>query len=74
MIDDITLIFGFFAAISESVINFILPGLFYLISTKIAGKKLNRFTAIGSVVYVVFGVFLFFFANYNNYLKIVAEN
>jgi len=67
LIDDITIIFGFFAAISESTVNFILPGLFYLISTRLAGKKWNPLTAFGSVIYVIFGVFLFFFANYNNY-------
>jgi hypothetical protein len=74
LIDDITIIFGFFAAISESTINFILPGLFYLISTKLAGKKWNFFTAAGSFLYIIVGIFIFFFANYNNYLKITANS
>ena len=30
LIDDITIIFGFFAAFSESIFNFILPGIFYI--------------------------------------------
>ncbi|CDW85330.1 UNKNOWN [Stylonychia lemnae] len=73
LIDDITLIFGFFAAISESTINFILPGLFYIISFKIAGKKPNIWAIIGSYIYVVVGIFLFFFANYNNIIKITSS-
>jgi len=48
LIDDITLIFGFFAAISESTINFILPGLFYIISFRVANKKPNLWALIGS--------------------------
>lgn len=72
LIDDITIIFGFFAAISESTVNFILPGLFYLCSTKLARRKPNIFSAIGSYLFIAFGVLLFFVANYNNYLKITA--
>jgi len=74
LIDDITLIFGFFAAISESTINFILPGLFYIISFRVAKKKPNFWALIGSQIYVVVGVFLFFFANYNNVMKILKSN
>jgi hypothetical protein len=72
LIDDITIIFGFFAAISESTINFILPGLFYLISHKVVKKRPNFFGVIGSYLYVCIGVGLFFIANYNNYQKLRA--
>ncbi len=73
LIDDITIIFGFFAAISESVINFIMPGLFYIISHKIANKRPKFWALFGSYFYIAFGIGLFFFANYHNYLKIVAN-
>lgn len=72
LIDDITIIFGFFAAISESSINFILPGLFYIISHKVAHKRPNIFASIGSYVFLVIGIFLFFAANVNNYFKITS--
>jgi len=74
LIDDITIIFGFFAAISESTINFILPGLFYIISHRVVRKRPNFFGLIGSYIYVLIGVALFFFANYNNYLKLTLSN
>lgn len=72
LIDDITIIFGFFAAISESTINFILPGLFYLISHKLVRRRPSIAGVVGSYLYVGIGIGLFFFANYNNYLKLRA--
>ena len=39
MIDDLTLIFGFIAAITESLVNFVLPGVFYIASCKVVNVK-----------------------------------
>ncbi|CDW91063.1 UNKNOWN [Stylonychia lemnae] len=70
MIDDITIIIGFFTAIAESSVNFILPGLFFILSSRMTHKKINILTLIGSYFYVILGVSLFFFAMYKNITKI----
>jgi hypothetical protein len=69
MIDDITIVFGFFAAFSDSMVNFILPGLFYLQSCKIIGKRPDTTLRILSYIYIMIGTALFFIANYNTILK-----
>lgn len=72
LIDDITIIFGFFAAISESMFNFILPGLFYICSCKVSGKKPEGIWFIVSIVYVILGAIIFVVANASNIIKIVS--
>ncbi|CDW86951.1 UNKNOWN [Stylonychia lemnae] len=73
LIEDITIIFGFFAALSDSTTNFILPGLFYIISFRVAGKQPHTLTLIASYLWVLAGLSLFFFANYNNIRKITTS-
>lgn len=48
------------------MLNFILPGLFYIYSCKIIGKKYNPILLAASVLYILLGAALFFFANLNN--------
>ena len=69
LIDDVTIIFGFFAAISESMINFFIPASFYLISCKIAKVKPNPYLKIGSYIFLLLGLTLFITANYHNISK-----
>ena len=43
-LNDVTVIFGFIAAITESTINFILPAMLYLISLRITRKKARLYS------------------------------
>jgi hypothetical protein len=70
LIDDITIIFGFIASISESMINFLLPSTFYIVSCYVSKKKPNPLLLIGSIVYLGIGITLFFMVNYHNVKKI----
>lgn len=72
LIDDITLIFGFFAAIAETVYNFILPGLFCLISSRIAGKKCDLKWTILSYLFIAIGTVFFIASNIRNIQKILS--
>ena len=71
VINDLSLIFGMIAAFSESMLNFILPGLFFysgLIELEIVSfpKK------IGCSIFVFVGLTYFVQSNYYNYLKIMG--
>eukprot|EP00347_Sterkiella_histriomuscorum_P001964 403369990 len=70
LVDDITIVFGFFAAISESATTFFLPAIFYLVSTKIVKKEFDLFSVIGSIIFFILGTALFFFANYHSINKL----
>ena len=70
-IDDLTIIFGFVAAIAESMLTFIVPALFYLLSCKVANNRPNPLLKMLSVLYVVLGLTLFVFASYHNLRKFV---
>ena len=70
LIDDVTLIFGFVAAITESMLNFIIPASFYLISLKLSKNKPDKILQIGSYVFIFLGVSIFVALNYHNILKI----
>lgn len=72
IIDDITIIFGFFAAISESMFNFILPGLFYICSCRVAGVNPDPFWLVISVIYIALGAIIFVVANISNIKKITT--
>ena len=71
-INDLSLIFGMIAAFSESMLNFILPGLFFLSGLHILEidsfpkKMISRlFTFLGLAYFVI--------SNYYNYIKVVGE-
>ena len=69
-INDLTIIFGFLAAFSESVLNFILPGVLYIISCQIKKKPANPFYLGVSLVFILLGVILFIGGTYHTILKI----
>jgi hypothetical protein len=73
VISDITLIFGFFAAISENVFNFILPAIFYIVSTRMLKNKFNISLLAFSILSLMVGTFIFVVNNYENVLKIIDE-
>lgn len=77
-IDDLTLIFGMIAAFSESTLNFVFPGLFFIIGTvyfRHSGRQQKRvkfldlISLIPVVIFVSIGVAYFFVSNYFNFLK-----
>ena len=71
--DDLTLVFGFYAAFIEALLNFLLPGLFYIMSFKVLRKNPTSLPLlIISYIYVVIGAALFTAMNVNNIMKIVA--
>ena len=72
LIDDITLIFGFFAAFSETVFNFILPAIFYIQSCRITKTKPDPLWFGVSVVYLIIGTIIFIAANVANVMKIIS--
>lgn len=63
MIDDLTLVFGFIAAFSETMLNFVFPGLFYFIGMK---KK-----SVSAILFVGVGAVYFSLSNYFNYIKLM---
>jgi len=77
-IDDLTLIFGMIAAFSESTLNFIFPGMFFIIGTvfyRHTGQTRKRITMmqvirlIPVIMFVAIGVAYFCVSNYFNFLK-----
>ena len=69
--DDLTLVFGFYAAFVESLLNFLLPGLFYICSFRVLRKKpTSFFFLVVSYIYILIGIVLFIGMNINNILKI----
>jgi hypothetical protein len=63
LIDDLSLVFGFIAAFSETMLNFVFPGLFYFMASK---KR-----SVCSLLYVGLGVATFSLSNYFNYQKLL---
>ena len=52
-------IFEIVAAVTKTSINFIWPGMFYLIAEKITGTKKSLFDHITSWILIVLGVLIF---------------
>jgi hypothetical protein len=73
LISDLTFIFGIIAAFTESVINFIIPGLLYIKSAERAGIKKPMYKKVGAVLFAMIGVSYFFISNYFNLQKIIGE-
>lgn len=67
-LDDLSLIFGMIAAFSESMLNFVLPGLFFLTGLNYVNsdKVLLKLVAI---VFTCIGLLYFTVSNYFNFIK-----
>lgn len=59
------------AAFAEATISFTFPGLFYIISSKKAQKKLSWQQTLGAYSFSMFGLLFFFVSNYFNILKLL---
>ena len=53
MIDDLTFIFGMIAACSESLLNFVFPGLFFTIGAKKLSPSVFAFIGLGIAYFIV---------------------
>lgn len=62
VIDDLTIVFGMIAAFSESMLNFVFPGLFFIIGAKSRKKSVIGFIGIGLIYFTV--------SNYYNLKKV----
>lgn len=76
-LDDITVVFGIIGAFSESITNFILPGVFLLVTSYQLSK---RHASIRSLWYIIlgfivmiFGITYFFTSNYYTIIKLFRQ-
>ena len=70
-INDLSLIFGMIAAFSESMLNFILPGLFFL--SGLHFLEIDSFPKkMISSLFTFLGLAYFVISNYYNYVKIMG--
>jgi len=67
-LDDLSLIFGMIAAFSESMLNFVLPGLFFLTALNYVGID-SVCLKITATLFTILGLTYFCTSNYFNYLK-----
>ena len=72
LIDDLTLVFGLIAGVSECLIVFILPSIFFLVAyrrTKHPGVSFAW--VISAVLFGLLGVVFFILTNYLNVKKLI---
>lgn len=69
-LDDLSLIFGMIAAFSESMLNFVLPGLFFLTGLAYVGIE-SIFLRIIASMFTFLGLTYFVTSNYFNYIKLM---
>lgn len=53
LIDDLTIVFGMIAACSESLLNFVFPGMFFIIGAKCAKPSVISFVGIGILYFAI---------------------
>ena len=53
LIDDLTIVFGMIAACSESLLNFVFPGMFFIIGAKSAKPSVMAFVGLGLLYFLV---------------------
>ena len=68
VIEDLTFIFGIVAAISESMLNFILPAMLVLL-----GRGIPAFRKAIVACFALAGLTYFLSSNYFNFLKIARQ-
>lgn len=73
VINDLSLIFGLIAAFSESMLNFILPGLFFLNGLMYLGVD-SPPKKMAASLFVFLGLAYFVYSNYFNLVKITNTN
>ena len=62
LINDLTIVFGMIAACSESLLNFVFPGLFFTIGAKKLMSSVGSFIGLGMLYFLV--------SNYYNLMKV----
>jgi len=67
-LDDLSLIFGMIAAFSESMLNFVLPGLFFLTGMRYVNDK-NICLKFIAIIFTCIGLVYFTVSNYFNVVK-----
>jgi hypothetical protein len=68
-LDDLSLIFGMIAAFSESMLNFVLPGLFYMTGLAFIGDNDRPIAKLAASLFTFIGLAYFVISNYFNYVK-----
>ena len=74
LLDDVSIVFGFVGALSISMLFFILPGIFYLRSLKLANERGDLWRKIIAYIYVIFGFMVMFGGLASVVVKIVEED
>ena len=69
-IDDLSLIFGIIAGCSESMMDYVFPGLFFICSMKYVNKKNWKLKAL-VVLFILIGISIFLVSNYLNVRKLI---
>jgi hypothetical protein len=70
LVDDLRIIFGIVGAFSEAIINFILPGIF-LMMTEYKLKERNVPLIVLGFAIAAFGIIYFMMSNYYTFMKII---
>lgn len=68
-LDDLSLIFGMIAAFSESMLNFVLPGLFFLTGLAYVGEDHRTGLKLCASLFTFLGLAYFSISNYFNFIK-----
>ena len=66
-IDDLTLVFGMIAAFSETMLNFVFPGTFFIVG--LSSSKRNTPARLGAMLFTMVGFTYFFVSNSFNIKK-----
>ena len=68
-LDDLSLIFGMIAAFSESMLNFVLPGLFFMTGLAFIGDTERPGAKLAASLFTFLGLAYFVISNYFNVIK-----
>ena len=71
-VDDLSFVFGLIAAFSESILNFVFPGIIFLLAMK-KSKGLQKawYLRFPVAIFASMGMVYFFISNYYNYQKLL---
>lgn len=68
ILEDLSLVFGMIAAFSESMLNFVLPGLFFLSALNSVGAN-KVCLKLAATLFTCIGLAYFVVSNYFNFVK-----